>query len=52
VAADGTDFEMMLWFHKGKLSGIWFRPSPDREWGPVPQIGVEYTRHQKLPEAW
>jgi hypothetical protein len=52
VAADGTDFEMMLWVHKGKLSGIWIRPSPAQDWGPVPQIGVEYTRHQRLPAGW
>lgn len=52
VEADGRDFEMMLWVYEEKLSGIWFRPSPDQEWGPVPQIGVEYTRHQKLPEGW
>jgi hypothetical protein len=52
VAADGSDFEMMLWVHQGKLSGIWFRPSPDTEWGPVPQIGLEYTRHQRMPAGW
>ncbi len=52
VKGAGRDFEMKLWFHKAKLSGIWFRPSPAQDWGPVPQIGVEYARQNKLPLGW
>jgi len=52
LRAQGRDFEMKLWFHEEKLSGIWFRPSPAQEWAPVPQVGVEYSRQGKLPAGW
>jgi len=52
VAAEKSSFEMKLWFHEGKVSGVWFRPSSAQEWGPVPMIGVEYVRRNQKPVGW
>ncbi len=52
VTGTKRDFQMKVSVYDGRVSGVWFRPSPAQDWGPVPMIGWEYTMRKRKPAGW
>jgi len=52
VSASRSSFQMRVWFHEGKMSGLSFRPSSRDEWAAAPYIGADYSKVGKKPAGW